>query len=155
MPFLRSHNSPAALVKLVKDDYAIDDTTALLYSAEAPLKPESGKKDAQAVWAREPDGQYADPQRLEKLIGDCLAHLSALRRPGGGTYLVTVSVKDLKRVYVCGHSGAGLPLQETAVSKLILPGPTGLPSDLWLFDSTYWSKIDRIPLPNSGGRSVG
>ena len=45
------------------------------------------------------------------------------------------------RVYLCGHSGAGLPLEEAARSALILP-ETGAPADLWLFDCTYWSRVE-------------
>jgi hypothetical protein len=47
----------------------------------------------------------------------------------------------LDRVYLCGHSGAGLPLEEAAGSALILP-EEGAPADLWLFDCTYWSRVD-------------
>ena len=35
-------------------DVAIDNATALVYSSEAPLAPEKGMRDAQAVWCRVP-----------------------------------------------------------------------------------------------------
>jgi hypothetical protein len=209
-------------------DLAINERTALLFSAQAPLTPERGKRDARAVWchvpprsersvllylhgnnnyvtvdaagrsrvpdwattdaaragaagkraagltyaldrldagkrpvvlvpeaavlatgsfwAREPAGQYADPRRLGLLVEDCADHLARLRRPGGDAYLpqdfaVRKGKSRLERVYFSGHSGAGLPLEEAARSALLLPD-TGVPADLWLFDCTYWSKVD-------------
>lgn len=220
-------------------DVAIDQATALVFSAEAPLVPASGLRDAQAVWchapvnpdksvlvylhghngyvtvdakgrprvpdwaaadeaaregasakpaaplvygldrlesrgtgkrpvvmvpevstlakgsfwAKEPAGQYADPARLDSLVADGLTHLADLRRPDGEPYLAEGFVRSLSstkprrhggmaldRVYLCGHSGAGLPIEEAARSTLVLPG-TGVPTDLWLFDATYWSNV--------------
>jgi hypothetical protein len=212
---------------LCRDDLAINETTALIFSEHAPLRPDTGLKDARAVWchmpkeparrvllyfhghngyvtvdgqgrsrvpdwaagqasaragasaksaapliygldelgpklkakepmvlvpevstlatgsfwAKEPAGQYADRARLRLLVEDCRHHLACLPRPGGGRYVRPDFEKDpIERVYLCGHSGAGIPLEEAAESSLILPG-TGAPTDLWLFDCTYWSKI--------------
>ena len=212
-------------------DLAIDEHTALLFSTEAPLTPERGKRDARAVWchvppkpersvlvylhgnnnyvtvddagrsrvpdwattdaaragaaakqavgliygldrlesretgkrplvlvpevavlsqgsfwAREPISQYTDPQRLGLLVEDCADRLARLHRPEGDAYLphdfaVRKGKSRLERVYFSGHSGAGLPLEEAARSALLLPD-TGVPADLWLFDCTYWSKVD-------------
>lgn len=207
-----------------RSDYAIDDTTALLFCGEAPLVPAPGQRDAQAVWARvlpgfdhtaliylhghnnyvtvdpfgvsrvpdwaeadpaaragaqskkaaglvyaldrletaterrpvilvpedsvlhhgsfwaiEPGTQYADPRRLGLLAGDCLAHLSALKKPSGDPYWTrSTDPKRLSRICLAGHSGAGLPLAQASVSEILLPA-TGVPADLWLFDCTYWS----------------
>jgi hypothetical protein len=222
-----------------RDDVAIDSTTAMIFSAEAPLRPAAGLRDARAVWnrvpespnrsvlvylhghngyvtvdpsgksrvpdwaaadaaarsgasakkaaplvygldrldapapgkvpivlvpedstlatgsfwAKEPAGQYAEPERLGSLVRDGLKHLACLRRPGGQPYLSneflqsvtparpgTSTHLQLNRFYLCGHSGAGLPLEEAALSSLILPG-SGVPTDLWLFDCTYWSQV--------------
>ncbi len=224
---------------ICRGDLAIDASTALLYSAEAPLTPTEGLRDARAVWthvpteperqvliflhghngyvtvdaagrsrvpdwaardeaarkgasakkaapliyglhrlgprlagkepivmvpedstlatgsfwAKEPAGQYADPARLGNLVADGLRHLACLRRPDGHPYLPEDFASRLidaepnsrpgsvlDRVYLCGHSGAGLPLEEAAGSALILPD-RGAPADLWLFDCTYWSKV--------------
>jgi hypothetical protein len=86
-------------------------------------------------------------------MADCWRHLACLHRPDGAPYLAEDFVKRVltrepgraartvpERVYLCGHSGAGLPLEEAAASSLILPG-AGVPADLWLFDCTYWSKV--------------
>jgi hypothetical protein len=211
---------------LCRDDLAINETTALIFSEQAPLRPHIGLKDARAVWchmpkeparrvllyfhghngyvtvdaqgrsrvpdwaagqasaragasaksaaplvygldelgpklkakepmvlvpevstlatgsfwATEPAGQYADRARLTLLVEDCRHHLACLPRPGGGRYVRPDFEKGpIERVYLCGHSGAGIPLEEAAESSLILPG-TGAPTDLWLFDCTYWSK---------------
>ena len=101
-----------------------------------------------SFWAKEPAGQYADPTRLGKLVADCLKHLACLHRPDGLPYLAQNFVNRgrpggpaLDRVYLCGHSGAGLPLEEAAGSAPILP-ETGAPADLWLFDCTYWSRVE-------------
>ncbi len=119
------------------------------------LVPEVSTLATGSFWAKEPAGQYADPARLGLLVDDCLEHLACLSRPDGPAYLASKftarkaaasstahinAPPGLDRVYLCGHSGAGLPLEEAAKSALILP-ETGVPSDLWLFDSTYWSKV--------------
>ena len=222
-----------------RDDVAIDAATALLFSAEAPLVPAKGMRDARAVWchipaqpdksvlillhgyngfvtvdasgrsrvpdwaagndaaragalakqaapliygldrlearqatrrpvvlvpevstlatgsfwAKDPAGQYADPARLEKLVSDCWKHLACLHKPSGRPYLTGGITKQvlpakparadgpaLERVYLCGHSGAGLPLEEAANALLIQP-ESGVPADLWLLDCTYWSQV--------------
>ena len=229
-----SRAGAAAEPDLCRDDVAIDDATAMLFSREAPLVPGAGLRDARAVWsrvpgrpdrgvliylhghngyvtvnatgrprvpdwaagdekarqgasskppaplvygldrlgtrqtgkepivlvpevstlstgtfwAREPAGQYADAERLGRLVADCLSHLTCLRRRDGRPYLsddfagprAAARRPALDRVYLCGHSGAGLPMEEAAGSTLILPDQ-GVPADLWLFDCTYWSQV--------------
>ena len=230
-----SRAGAAAEPDLCRDDVAIDDATAMLFSREAPLVPGAGLRDARAVWsrvpgrpdrcvlvylhghngyvtvdaagrprvpdwaagdesarrgasskppaplvygldrlgsrgtgkepillvpedstlakgafwAREPAGQYADAERLGHLVADCLSHLACLRRRDGRPYLpddfagpraAGAPRPALDRVYLCGHSGAGLPMEEAAGSMLILPDK-GVPADLWLFDCTYWSQV--------------
>ena len=93
-------------------------------------------------------------RRLGLLVADCLTHLHNLHRADGARYLSDDFVKGvaptgprhpgklaLDRIYVGGHSGAGLPLEEVAKSAILRPD-TGVPTDLWLFDSTYWSKVE-------------
>ena len=113
------------------------------------LAPEVSTPSTGSFWAREPAGQYADPSRLGAVAADCFAHLASLHRPGGDPYLSerfrqacfpAAPRPGLKRVYLSGHSGAGLPLEEVARSALLLP-ETGVPADLWLFDCTYWSQV--------------
>ena len=107
------------------------------------LVPEAATHATGAFWAREPAGQYADPTRLGLLIDDCQKRLFALKRPAADKpYLNSLTpLSRLSRVCLSGHSGAGLPMEEAARSALILP-ETGVPADLWLFDCTYWSKVD-------------
>lgn len=105
------------------------------------LVPEVGALTTGVFWGREPAGQFSAPAQLGALVRDCTAHLSRLRRPAGKTYLSARQARAKPtRVYLAGHSGAGLPLEEAAVSSLVLP-PSGAPTDLWLLDCTYWSKI--------------
>ena len=40
---------------LCRDDLAINDTTALIFSEQAPLRPQMGLKDARAVWCHMPE----------------------------------------------------------------------------------------------------
>ena len=121
------------------------------------LVPEDSTLATGHFWAKEPAGQYADAERLGRLVGDCLGHLACLRRRDGRPYLPAdfagrrgadpvapgssnLPRTTLDRIYLCGHSGAGLPLEEAAQSALILPD-RGAPADLWLFDCTYWSQV--------------
>jgi len=105
------------------------------------LAPEVGTLASGAFWAKETAGQYVDPARLGLLVSDCLAHLGCLHRPDGHPYLSRDFLKSrLERVFVSGHSGAGLILQEAAGAALLQPD-TGAPADLWLLDCTYWSQI--------------
>jgi hypothetical protein len=103
------------------------------------LVPEVSTLAQGSFWAKEPAGQYADPSRLGALLADCLRRLARLHRPNGRAYLPGGFAFD--RVYLAGHSGAGLPLEEAAESSLIRPGAGGVPADLWLFDCTYWSRV--------------
>ena len=120
------------------------------------LVPEVSTLATGSFWAKEPAGQYADPARLWSLVADCRKHLVCLHKPAGPPYLAEdfttqgiskapgpPTAPSLARVYLCGHSGAGLPLEEAAASSLILP-ETGAPADLWLFDCTYWSQVERF-----------
>ena len=121
------------------------------------LVPEDSTLATGTFWAKEPAGQYSDAERLGRLVADCLGHLACLRRRDGRPYLpadfagrrgadpiapgsANMPRTALDRIYLCGHSGAGLPLEEAAGSALILP-ERGAPADLWLFDCTYWSQI--------------
>jgi hypothetical protein len=103
------------------------------------LVPEVSTLAKGSFWAKEPAGQYDDPSRLGALVADCLGHLARLGRPDGRPYLPGGLAFD--RVYLAGHSGAGLPLEEAADASLIRPGAGGVPADLWLFDCTYWSRV--------------
>jgi hypothetical protein len=118
------------------------------------LVPEVSTLATGSFWAKEPAGQYADARRLGSLVADCLTHLAELRRPDGLPYLAgdfskrtgskspnRQSGPSLDRVYVSGHSGAGLPMEEVAGSAVMRP-ESGAPADFWLFDCTYWSKVE-------------
>ncbi len=139
--------------------YGLDRLGARLAGQEPiVIVPEDSTLATGSFWAKEPAGQYADPARLGSLVADSLEHLACLRRHDGRTYLPEgfagfrtrptaepgpAPRPALDRVYLCGHSGAGLPLEEAAGSALILPDH-GTAADLWLFDCTYWSKIARF-----------
>jgi len=106
------------------------------------LVPEDGVHSQGPFWVKTPRGQYMDPARLGALVAASRAHLACLRRPDGIPYLSAsgTSPADPQRVHLCGHSGAGLPLQEATGSDLVLPR-AGVPTDLWLFDCTYWGGV--------------
>ena len=115
------------------------DRLASAHTGKRPvvLVPEDGRLAHGAFWATTPRGQYRDPARLGALVAGAFAHLACLRRPSGLPYLPSAG---LERLYLCGHSGAGLPLQEAAGSDVVLPR-AGVPTDLWLFDCTYWGDV--------------
>ncbi len=178
--FLHGHNGYVTVDETGRScvpDWAIDDKTAREAASAKPaaplayrldrlgthelgndpivLVPEVSTLATGSFWAKEPAGQYADPARLGHLVNNCLDHLSQLRRPDGQPYLGKADktlITDIQhqatanrpqrsgRIALVGHSGAGLPLEEAARSAILLP-ETGFPADLWLFDSTYWSKV--------------
>ena len=107
------------------------------------LVPEDAVEAHNSFWATEPRGQYADPSRLGLLIAECQLRLARLHRPHHGSAYLPTPPMPLQRLCLSGHSGAGLPLQEAAGSHLASPD-TGLPTDLWLFDCTYWSDIQNF-----------
>jgi hypothetical protein len=67
------------------------------------------------------------------MVGDCFQRLSRLRSPSGSAYLGRGGVTNIRRLFLAGHSGGGVPLAPSAVSTLALTVPT----DLWLYDCTY------------------
>lgn len=118
------------------------DRLAAVHGGKRPLLlvPEDATLSQGSFWAKTPRGQYRDPARLGALVAAARAHLACLRRPDGLAYLPPFSAAAAGRVFLCGHSGAGLPLQEAAGSGLVLPR-AGVPTDLWLFDCTYWGDV--------------
>lgn len=119
------------------------DRLAAVHGGKRPLLlvPEDATLSQGSFWAKTPRGQYRDPAQLGALVAAARAHLACLRRPDGLPYLPLRSTDAaMGRVFLCGHSGAGLPLQEAAGSDLVLPR-AGLPTDLWLFDCTYWGDV--------------
>jgi hypothetical protein len=74
---------------------------------------------------------------LGDLVDDCFTHLNGLPKTtacGGGLYLPTKpALTDIKRLFLSGHSGGGVSLFPTAVSKLA----NDVPTDLCLLDCTY------------------
>ena len=111
-------------------------------------------------WAAPPTKQYTDTDRLGKLVYNCYKHLLCLpidKKIPSVTYLVPNKDKmgpsypaNLKRLYLCGHSGGGKPLLECAASDWVVSGKHSadielnmVPVDLWLFDATYkWTTSD-------------
>jgi hypothetical protein len=99
-------------------------------------------------WAAPPLTQYSDADRLERLADNCYSHLRCLQNPSKAPYLVSTKDKsglsyiaNLKRLYLCGHSGGGKPMLECAAATWVLSGK--VPVDVWLFDATYvWKSHD-------------
>src|SRR5262249_32780262 len=76
-----------------------------------------------------------DPAALSRLTDDAWGHLANLKRPSGSPYLSGGPVCPLiRRLFLAGHSGGGLPLGYTASSVMAL----NIPTDLWLLDCTYY-----------------
>jgi hypothetical protein len=98
---------------------------------------------------------------LDDLVNDCFTHLNALSKSaacGGTLYLPSKpALTDIKRLFLCGHSGGGVTLFPTAVSKLANDTPT----DLCLLDCTYgegapqyieFCRANRAKLGNAAGK---
>jgi len=60
-------------------------------------------------------------------------HLRRLRAMNGSTFLDRAELQSVRRLFLAGHSGGGVPLAPAAASTLALSVPT----DLWLYDCTY------------------
>ena len=106
------------------------------------LVPEDVELTTGNDWAAPPKKQYTDPDRLKRLGENCYEHLRCLKKPSGSPYLASTKdqsgpsyVKNLKRIYLCGHSGGGKPMLECAAANIALAGDP--PIDFWLFDATY------------------
>ncbi len=113
--------------------YGLD--TAAQTSAQRPvvLVPEDVVPSNGAFWAIGASGGLANPRRLGDMVTDCLQRLQHLRSPVGGPYLGQSDLATLRRLFLSGHSGGGVPLAPSAVSTLALT----IPTDLWLYDCTY------------------
>lgn len=106
--------------------------------------------------------KVTDVGALGALVDDCFLRLSGLSKSaacGGTRYLPTKpALTDIKRLFLCGHSGGGVTLFPTASSTLANSTPT----DLCLLDCTYGSgnadyinfcKTNRAKLGNAAGKS--
>jgi hypothetical protein len=91
-----------------------------------------------------------DVEQIKKMIDDCCTRLRRLskRVTTSATYLETkpdklVDSTKLKRLYLTGHSGGGVPLTSACTNKLArLTGKDDMPTDLWVFDGTYGTGKD-------------
>lgn len=97
------------------------------------------------------DGRPAGPGtvRLQELVMECYDHLRCLQTPSARAYLPPGMahqaswVGNLQRTYLCGHSGGGKPLVETAGADMALITPSsvagvgGRAVEFWLYDCTY------------------
>lgn len=109
-------------------------------------------------------GNLGDKPALGNFVDDCFDHLSdaaklkKTRSCGGGTYLPKKpALTDIKRLFLCAHSGGGRGLAKAALSDLVISRPT----DLCLLDCTYgWGnseypefcKTKKASLGNAAGQ---
>lgn len=90
-------------------------------------------------WAKESVvGTLSSASGLGDLITDCFQRLTALPivpTPSGGAanYLTSNGAANIKRIYLTGHSGGGVPLDKAAVSDIALK----IPTTLCFLDATY------------------
>jgi hypothetical protein len=81
-------------------------------------------------------GSLTKDDKVDLLIDDCLKHLHSLSNTfvkPPAPYVPQISIKDVKRLFLTGHSGGGGSLALTAVSK----AAKRIPTDLLLLDCTY------------------
>ena len=123
-----------------------DDLTGAAQAApQHPLVliPEDGVPSSHAhYWAETDEGALkGDPAALSRLVDDAWGHLANLRRPSGTPYVPGgPACPAVRRFFLAGHSGGGLPLGYGASSTMAL----NIPTDLWLLDSTYYD-LDPYP----------
>lgn len=99
---------------------------------------------------------------LGDLVEDCFQRLNTLSKTaacGGTKYLPTKpALTDIKRLFLCGHSGGGVTLFPTTLSTLANSTPT----DMCLLDCTYgngnsdyvnFCKNNRAKLGNAAGKT--
>src|SRR5579884_3589079 len=92
----------------------------------------------------------SDMDQIKKMIDDCCNRLRVLpkRVTATSTYLdVTpqkfVDSSKLRRLYLTGHSGGGVPLTAACKNNLArLTGANDMPTDLWTFDATYGTGVN-------------
>jgi hypothetical protein len=108
----------------------------------ATRKPIPGTFDGN--WGKDSKGKLDDHAALGRLVEDCFKHLQNLGNtfslaPGfsgpPSPYLTTAQPADIKRYFLTGHSGGGVPLSYSATST----AATTTPTDLLLLDCTYGS----------------
>jgi hypothetical protein len=113
------------------------------------LAPEDSSEDTaygtpgHDYWAREANvGTLATSTTLGDMVDDCLDRLAKLSpsggtvpTPGTGSYLTKeLKSTDMKRLFLTGHSGGGVPLFTAACNAgMALNQPTSL----WALDATY------------------
>lgn len=112
-----------------------------------PLPPEPHAPPDVPPWAEDGTGKMGTTSGLGDLIDNCIIRLKALPKPSrSSNYLDPAKALDqtkLKRIFLSGHSGGGLPLSDTAKSDLALGG--AVPIDLWSLDSTYGTGTTAYP----------
>jgi hypothetical protein len=115
------------------------------------LLPEDGTLEGsfnppqQSFWSREKPGTLGVPRMLGDLVDDCVARLTVLSPTGavaaGAGYLpAPFQSSSLKRFFLTGHSGGGVPLFVACASTLA----TTTPTSLWAFDATYGAPAPAI-----------
>jgi hypothetical protein len=118
--------------------YALDAAAQASVQRPVVLVPEDvvPPGDRSRFWAVGNAGTLHRPSQLGAMVNDCFQRLHRLRphgSPSGSAYLGPADVTSVRRLFLAGHSGGGVPLAPSAVSTLALTVPT----DLWLYDCTY------------------
>lgn len=131
------------------------------------LMPEDSSEDPafspprKEFWAREANvGTLASASTLGDMVDDCLDRLTklsptggAVASPGVGSYLKKALVTtDLKRLFLTGHSGGGVPLF-TACSNMGMA--LNQATSLWAFDATYGHPAASVRLFCENWETIG
>jgi hypothetical protein len=131
---------------------ALDKYNEAVKKKVTPLPPkppppaEPVPPEVPTFWGTETGGRMeTEKDRLKKIVDDCCNRLRRLpkRVTATSTYLETTPDKlidstKLKRLYLSGHSGGGVPLAAACTNDLARQkGADDTPTDLWVFDATY------------------
>jgi N-acetylmuramoyl-L-alanine amidase len=121
-------------------NYGFDKTDGLLHQPIEML-PEVGVgvTGDPNTWCVEPAGKMVNKSALGEMIDNCLDRLSRLDKPSGRVKYLSkkVQTKDLKRLFLMGHSGGSNPLSASASSNVA----RSLVTDLVAFDATFAENI--------------
>jgi hypothetical protein len=122
------------LVLLPEDGHHVHDPK-IDKKTQQPVLDASGNPVWDGFWCKESAGTLAGATGLDDVVENCLGRLFVLPVvPPGNNYLTKeLHLSDMKRLYLTGHSGGGVPLAKALVCNF----PLGTPTTACFLDATY------------------
>jgi hypothetical protein len=101
-------------------------------------------------WSTDTSGNLTTATSLGAMVDDTFVRLGKLLTvPGCTSAYIDPTLKldksKIKRIFLSGHSGGGVPLVSSAISDLALSvSPLDVPVSLWVLDAAYGDKTKEI-----------